>query len=395
MPFRLLLLLLPLVVACSSLFEDPDADLLRNSALLPVEVVGNRTWSDVEAGFQHTCALTTAGAAYCWGENSYLQSGSSVDVACAAGSRCVNTPTAVSGGHVFTQIAAGGNMSCGLTEAGAVWCWGGGSGTEGTYLGNNTFSRSATPVRVASDSVFTTVTSVSGGGCALTTSGQAWCWGQNASGLLGDSTTINRPTPVAIGGALRFTRIVYHWSHRCGITTAGALYCWGDNRMGQLAIGEVPFNNINGRMMTPTAAMSADTYIDVAAGGVFTCAVRTDGQTQCAGYNSVGQLGDDALIDSRGTLSAVAGGLVATQISADETTACILIANGNAYCWGGNWYGAVGIGRRSDYGESTPQLVLGGPFTKISVGGSHACAISTEQRLYCWGDDNRAAVGRP
>lgn len=394
MPYRRLLLLLPLVFACSSIFEDPDSLLLKNSALLPVEVVGNRTWSDVEAGFQHTCALTTAGAAYCWGNNEYLQTGSTVDASCASGSRCVFTPTAVSGGHVFTQIAAGGNMSCGLTTAGAVWCWGGGYGDEGTYLGNGTLSRSAAPVRVASDSVFASVTSVAGGGCALTTSGQAWCWGQNG-GYLGDGTTINRPSPVAVGGALRFTRLVFHWSHRCGITTAGALYCWGDNRWGQLATGEVPFNNFGVTVTTPTAAIGGATYLDIAVGGSFTCAIRADGQTQCAGSNSAGQLGDDAMISHRGTLTAVSGGLVATQISTDEASACLLIASGNAYCWGSNWYGGLGIGTRSDYGEGTPQLVLGGPFTQISVGGSHTCAITPGQRLYCWGDAGRGAVGRP
>ncbi len=396
MSYRRCLLLLPLLLmGCSSLFEDPDSLILKNSALSPVEVVGNRTWSDVEAGFSHTCALTTAGAAYCWGGNQYLQTGSTVDAACAGGDRCVRTPTAVSGGHQFVQIAAGGNMSCGLTAAGAVWCWGGGYGTDGTtYLGNGTLARSAAPVRVTADSVFTSISSVFGGGCALTASGQAWCWGENLSGYLGDGSNTNRPAPVAIGGTLRFSHLDYHWSHRCGIATTGALYCWGDNRWGQLASGDVPFNNFGVTVTTPTAAIGAGPYSDIVVGGSFTCALRTDGQVHCAGSNSAGQLGDGSTMSHRGTLSAVAGGLVATQISAGEVAVCALIANGSAYCWGGNWYGGLGIGSRSDFGEGTPQLVDGGPFTTISVGGGHACAITPTQRLYCWGDDTRGAVGR-
>jgi alpha-tubulin suppressor-like RCC1 family protein len=120
---RHLLLLLPtLLMGCQGLFEDPDSEILRNSAVSPVEVAGNRTWSSVSAGSNHTCALSTEGDAYCWGDNEYLQTGSMVDEACASGARCVRTPTAVSGGHQFVQIAAGGSMSCGLTPACAVWC---------------------------------------------------------------------------------------------------------------------------------------------------------------------------------------------------------------------------------------------------------------------------------
>lgn len=391
MVYRRYFLLSLLLMGCVGL-EDPDAGIFRNSALLPVEVVGNRTWSDVEAGFSHTCALTTDGEAYCWGDNNYLQTGSTVDVSCGHGERCVRTPRAVLGGHRFVQIAAGGNMSCGLTAAGALWCWGGG---EGTYLGNGTFSSSTLPVQVAADSLFMSVSRVTGGGCALTASGQAWCWGQNF-GALGDGSTTPQPSPVPIGGALRFTHLDKNSSHSCGITTDGALYCWGGNRWGQLVAGEVPFNNCCDVVTTPTATVATGTYIDVAVGGNdFTCAIRADGQVECAGYNGNGLLGDNSAISHRGTLAPVAGGLMATQIAAGIAAVCALATDGSAYCWGENWFGGLGIGTRSDLGEGTPQRVQGGPFTKISVGGGHTCAITPTQRLFCWGSDVRGAIGRP
>ncbi len=394
MNYRSGLLLLALVLGCSDPGpENPDALLLRNSALLPVEVVGNRRWSDVEAGFSHTCALTTDGEAYCWGNNYYQQTGSTADVSCGYGERCVRTPRAVLGGHRFVQIAAGGNMSCGLTAAGALWCWGGGFPGEGTYLGNGTLSSSTMPVRVASDSIFTSVGRVTGGGCALTASGQAWCWGQN-SGALGDGSTTPQPSPVPIGGALRFTRLA-NGSHSCGIATDAELYCWGGNRWGQLVAGEVPFNNCCAVVTTPTRTVATGTYIDVAVGSNdFTCAIRTGGQVECAGYNGSGVLGDNSTISHRGTLAPVAGGLVATQVSAGIESVCVLVTDGSAYCWGENWFGGLGIGTRSDLGEGTPQRVQGGPFTKISVGGGHTCAITPTERLYCWGSDVRGAVGR-
>lgn len=396
MNYRFGLFLLPLVMGCVDFLyeeEDPDAGIYRNSALLPVEVVGNRSWSDVEAGFSHTCALTTEGEAYCWGDNYFNQTGSTVTVSCGYNERCVRTPRAVLGGHRFVQIAAGGNMSCGLTAAGALWCWGGGS--DGTYLGDGALSTSTLPVRVASDSIFTSVSRVTGGGCALTASGQAWCWGHNG-GTLGDGGTAPQPIPVPIGGALRFTRFSRGSSHNCAIATDGAPYCWGGNRWGQLVAGEVPFNNCCAQVTTPTRTVATGTYIDIAVGGSdFTCAIRTGGQVECAGYNGNGLLGDNSSISHRGILAPVAGTFEATQIDAGIAAVCALASDGSAYCWGENWFGGLGIGTRSDFGEGTPQRVQGGPFTKISVGGGHTCAITLTQRLYCWGSDVRGAVGRP
>lgn len=388
-------LLLPLLAGCELVMEDPDALILKNSALLPVEVSGNRLWSDADAGFQHSCALTTDGEAFCWGNNDYLQTGNTADVSCGYNTRCLRRPTAVLGGHRFVQIVAGGNMSCGLTAAGAIWCWGGGYGDGGTtYLGNGTLARSATPLRVASDSVFVSVSRrPAGGGCALTASGQAWCWGENG-GSLGDGSTTVRPTPVPIGGALRFTRLVRHWSHSCGITTSGALYCWGDNRWGQLAIGDVPWNNFGAMETAPVPATTSQTYTDVAVGGSITCAIRSGGLLECAGTNANGVLGDGSSLTHRGTLGPVAATFAATQVSANEVSVCALATDGSAYCWGGNWFGGLGIGTRSDFGEETPQRVQGGPFAKITVGGSHSCGLTPGQRLYCWGHDGMGAVGR-
>ena len=62
--------------------------------------------------------------------------------------------------------------------------------------------------------------------CALTSGGQAYCWGSNSNGELGtgDSVTIQIPRPVT--GGLSFTSLNVGQGSSCGIAN-GAAYCWG------------------------------------------------------------------------------------------------------------------------------------------------------------------------
>jgi hypothetical protein len=99
----------------------------------------------ISTGWFHTCGLTTEGQAYCWGYNWVGQLGT--------GGGHSFTPTAVSGGLVFTQISAGRYHTCGLT-----------------------------------------------------TEGQAYCWGYNFHGQLGDGTMTNRSTPTPVYGGLTFMK---------------------------------------------------------------------------------------------------------------------------------------------------------------------------------------------
>ena len=84
----------------------------------------------------YTCGLTSAGAAYCWG---YPQSLGDHDNSSVA-------PVAVPGGLAFASLSAGPYATCGVTPAGVAYCWG-----DNLYgeLGDGTTSFSSVPVKVA------------------------------------------------------------------------------------------------------------------------------------------------------------------------------------------------------------------------------------------------------
>lgn len=70
------------------------------------------------AGGTHICRLTSDGTAYCWGGSWSGQLGNGDT------SEVYAEPSLVSGDRTCAMIAAAGDHSCGLTTAGNAYCWG-------------------------------------------------------------------------------------------------------------------------------------------------------------------------------------------------------------------------------------------------------------------------------
>src|SRR6058998_3297698 len=67
------------------------------------------TFATLSGGGDHTCGVTTGGAAYCWGNNGLGQLGNGTTTNSA-------TPVAVAGGLTFATVSAStGSFTCGLT----------------------------------------------------------------------------------------------------------------------------------------------------------------------------------------------------------------------------------------------------------------------------------------
>lgn len=200
----------------------------------PVTPVGLTSGvAKIGLGSNHSCAITTEGAALCWGQNSNgkLGNGRTTDS---------HVPVAVSGMTSGVASIAGGYMNtCAITTSGAAKCWGHG----GYYqLGNGGSSDSSTPKDVSGLSSGVVSLAMPGLNsfhiCALTATGAVLCWGYNSNGQLGDGSTSTRSVPTAVSGlSSGVTSLAAGDRYTCATLSSGGTKCWGYNYYGQLGNG--------------------------------------------------------------------------------------------------------------------------------------------------------------
>jgi alpha-tubulin suppressor-like RCC1 family protein len=270
-----------------------------NEGRTPVAVSGLASGVAAIAGGLHSCALTSAGGVVCWGDNESGQLGNG-EQGCGLVYCYRSTPVAVSGlASGVAAISAGWQHTCALTSAAGVVCWG-----AGGTLGDGTTTTRLTPVAVSG--LASGVAAISAGGehtCALTSAGGVVCWGANYLGQLGDGGRghcdypyypCSSPIPVDVSGlASGVAAITAGGHHTCALTSAGGVVCWGYNRYGQLGDGTTTERDTPVDVSGLTSGVAA-----IAAGGFHTCALTSVGAVKCWGRNHDFQLGDGTTTDS-------------------------------------------------------------------------------------------------
>jgi hypothetical protein len=261
----------------------------------PVNVAGLETGSSaIATGVLHACAIVADRGVMCWGNNSRGQLG---DGSLVTGL----SPVRVTPLENVQAVVAGNDHTCALSTDHVVRCWGGNTvGQLGTGALASEIRQPGQHVPIGQD-----VSSIAAGSnhtCALTVAGSVYCWGWNQYGQLGDGTTTTRKTPrLALGLSSGVQAIAANGTSTCALTSSGEARCWGDNSNGQLGDG----TTVDRTQPQAVVGLSSSVYA-IAVGSSHSCALMISGTASCWGANHKGQLGDGTFV-SRPVPAGVAG----------------------------------------------------------------------------------------
>ena len=326
------------------------------------------------------------------------------------------------------SVASGQYHTCALTEAGGAKCWGSNTlGQLGTtdvmcfYPDGSSIACSAEPLDVVG--LEDGVAAISPGNfhtCVLTEAGGVKCWGDNSVGQLGDGTTTSRLEPADVLGLTSGVMAVEAgFDHTCALTLLGAVKCWGDNRVSELGAESTEtctsvFGDAHACSTTPLDVETLDGGITaLSALGSFTCALTETGGVTCWGNNAHGQLGDGTFANIRRTPSDVCADeqceaplTGASTVAAGGSHTCALMNSGDLKCWGFGAFGQVGDGDLDINDRTTPVDVcqvydtesqqcaesLSGAIA-VAAGQRYTCAVTEAGGVKCWGANGTGVLG--
>jgi alpha-tubulin suppressor-like RCC1 family protein len=341
----------------------------------------------IAAGGSHTCALTVAGGVKCWGRNNHGQLGNGT---------ITDSPIPVDVTGLMSGVQAvtvGYSHSCALlTQDGVIECWG--SNLSG-QLGNDSNTESHTPVKVSGfsgllASAGTLIDAGDDHSCAVTSERKVKCWGDNAYGQLGDNTTNSALKPVnVIGLDVGAVAVSCGQSHTCALSAAdGTVKCWGLNAQGQLGVGNTVDAHVPIDVMGITGSV-----LQVATGGLHSCALTLAGGVKCWGNNGRGAVGDGSTTNALTAVDVSGLSSGVTSVMGGGEYSCALVTNGGVKCWGNNAVGELGDGTTQDSHVPVDVSGLASGAGAIGPGSAHTCALIGSGGAKCWGNNRYGSLG--
>jgi alpha-tubulin suppressor-like RCC1 family protein len=178
-------------------------------------------------------------------------------------------------------------------------------------------------------------------------------------------------------------------SYSCAITSGGGVKCWGSNSNGSLGDGSTTLDSL-----TPVDVVGlASGVTAIAAGQGNTCALTSRGGVKCWGNNASGQLGNGSTTNSLVPVDVAGLTSGVSAISVGDIHACALTSEGGVKCWGDNTYGRLGTVSTSNSLVPVDVAGLTSGATAIAAGSVNTCAVTTSGGVKCWGGGGVGALG--
>ena len=280
-------------------------------------------------------------------------------------------------GMQFTDVKTSLHAECALSTAGAIYCW----GRNNHYLmaTRATLAMDSGPVPVKTALRFSSFTH---GGHAQTcgislADSLTYCWGHNDSYQLGhDTNRLDDSIPKPVVGVGKTLSVSTHNFTSCAIALDNSAYCSGVYGLRlHLGLSEA-------RSMLPV--QTPERFRTLSHGDLFLCGLAMDNAAVCWGSNTLGSLGngserDEYLYEPR----RIVGSLSFAKVEAFyRTFACGVSVGGDLYCWGAFPPAAIST-RLGAKAYSPVHVAKGVKFTDV-FGSGRLCGITTDGRALCW-----------
>jgi alpha-tubulin suppressor-like RCC1 family protein len=155
------------------------------------------------------------------------------------------------------------------------------------------------------------------------------------------------------------------------------------------------------------AATTPLSFWQVSGGADASCGIAADSTAWCWGENDHGELGTGSFTGPGQCPSAIGPFACSTtpvrvatgtrkfrSIAVGYLHACAVTTDYHVWCWGYNGYGQLGAGAASAQ-SAVPLAVAGGRrFRQVDAGGFHTCGTTyPDDRIFCWGDNESGQLG--
>ncbi len=165
------------------------------------------------------------------------------------------------------------------------------------------------------------------------------------------------------------------------IDAKGVLYSWGSGASGLNTLSSHP-------------VVIGSGYASVAVGGIYAdthaVAIKTDGGLWTMGGNNYGQLGDGSTDSSDIPQQVGPADVVFVSAAVGDTASYAISSDHRLWAWGDNQYGQ--LGDKTTFNRPTP-VVIGTEFQAVAAGGQHALGLKTDGSVWAWGDNKFGQIG--
>mmetsp|Transcript_20483 Transcript_20483/g.50234 ORF Transcript_20483/g.50234 Transcript_20483/m.50234 type:complete len:594 (-) Transcript_20483:76-1857(-) len=291
------------------------------------------------------------------------------------------------------QIACGSGHTVVLSTEGEVFTWG--RGDDGRLgHGDNGWKYVPRITQSLAGQVVVQVTCGSYHTAAVSGNGDLFTWGGGMYGKLGHGNEMGHSTPKRVEAlaGLAVSQIACGSRHTVAVVSNGALYSWGDKENGVAGHGDT-----EGHQYTPKLVerLAGKTIVQLSACGFHTCCLDSSSEVYSWGEGKFGRLGHgtERNCHTPRLIEALLG-KSPRQVSCGGFHTAVCTDDGALYTFGGGEHGQLGHNDRVN--KLTPTVVeaLSDKYvSQITCGWSHSVALTSQGRVYCWGNGDHGKLG--